>query len=143
MPMMWRASRASLGRLRARLVRRFGSGRLGDLLLLEIRELHDGFSFGLQARLARKNVHVGLGAIETHLRDLEARGLVETRVYWRITAAGYRAAAELVRRLVDRNPLSRRSTQGSPDGSRAGEEHRETKVLQRSPRSEATDDEAE
>jgi repressor of nif and glnA expression len=72
--------------------------RVREMLLLELQRTSNGLSKELRSMLARRGLEVSRRVIESQLRVLAGSGLVERNTYVEITAAGYRAAAEIGRK---------------------------------------------
>jgi Mn-dependent DtxR family transcriptional regulator len=69
-----------------------------EALVLELRKSGSGLGPELRTALARNELKVSPHRIERQLKKLAVRGLITRRTYVELTAAGYREAAELVRR---------------------------------------------
>jgi repressor of nif and glnA expression len=71
--------------------------KVKEMLLLELQPTSNGLSKELRSMLARRGLDVSLRVVESQLRALAGNGWVERNTYVEITAAGYRAAAEIGR----------------------------------------------
>ncbi len=69
-----------------------------DTLLLQLQQNHNGITDELRSAMARNGIEISTHQIEHHLQRLAKNGLVTRQTFVVLTVAGYRAAAEVVRR---------------------------------------------